>query len=80
MAETIRIEFDAAEMYLLARMAENELFRMPYIDPRFPKYSYDPDAFRAAQTITGRLSERLKLAKGLPTAEELAEKRVAQKT
>jgi hypothetical protein len=53
-ADTFRFELDDAEMKQLARMAENELFRMRFIDPRFPGYSYDPDRFRAAQTITAR--------------------------
>jgi hypothetical protein len=70
----IKLELDPAEVKTLAMMAENELLRMRFINPRLPGYNIDPNVFRAAQSATALLTEAMKKQKGFPvTAEELKE-------
>jgi len=73
----IKLELNPAEVKALATMAENELIRMRFINPRLPGYANDPSVFRAAQSATALLTEAMKKQKGFTvTAEELKELRV----
>ena len=62
----IKIELSAAELQSLTTLAENQFFRMRYIDPKMPGYSIAPEVFRAAQSAVALLSEALKKEKGFP--------------
>ena len=66
MADRIKFQLDAAEVKLLTMMAENELFRMRFVNPRLPGYLIDPEVLRASQSITGRLTEAMKKLRGFP--------------
>jgi len=63
----IRFALNDVEAKLLATMAENELFRMRFVNPRLPGYLIDPDVLRHCQSVTMRLSEMTKKQKGLAT-------------
>ena len=72
----IKLELDPAEVKTLAMMAENELLRMRFINPRLPGYTIDPSVLRAAQSATALLTETMKKQKGFSfTGEELKELR-----
>ena len=60
----IKFELKPDEVKALAMMAENELMRMRFIDPRLPGYTIDPTVLRAAQSATARLSEIMKRQRG----------------
>ena len=57
---TIKLELSPDELKALAMMAENELMRMRFVDPRLPGHIADPEVLRAAQSITARLLEASK--------------------
>jgi len=69
---TKKIKFDVnpEELKALATLAENQFFRMRFIDPRIPGYSIDPEVFRASQTATSLLSEAMKQQRGFPVKAE----------
>ena len=69
MVHKIRFDLNDAEAKLLATMAENELFRMRYVNPRMPGYLIDQEVLRHAQSVTARLSEMMKKQKGFATPE-----------
>ena len=71
MTKKIRIVLDSAELKSLATLAENQFFRMKYIDPRLPGYSIDPVEFRAAQSAVALLSDAAKKERGFPVKPEL---------
>ena len=56
----IKLELDPAEVKTLAMMAENELLRMRFINPRLPGYTVDFTVLRAAQSATALLMETMK--------------------
>ena len=66
MTKTIKIDLSAEELKVLATLAENQFFRMRYIDPRMPGYSISPETFRASQSATAVLSEAMKKERGFP--------------
>ena len=57
---TIKLQLNPEELKALATMAENELFRMKFVDPRFAGHTANPEVLRAAQSITSRLTEAMK--------------------
>ena len=62
----IKIDLTAEELKVLATLAENQFFRMRYIDTRMPGYSISPETFRASQSATALLSEAMKKERGFP--------------
>ena len=66
----IKIQLEPAEVKALATMAENELFRMRFVNPRLPGYMVDPSVLRAAQSATARLSEIMKKQRGFAVGPE----------
>jgi len=62
----IKIDLSAEELKVLTTLAENQFFRMKYIDPRMPGYTISPETFRASQSATALLSEAMKKERGFP--------------
>jgi hypothetical protein len=60
------MEFSPEELKALATLAENQFFRMRYIDPKMPGYSIEPEVFRASQSAVALLSEAVKKERGFP--------------
>ena len=56
----IKLVLNSDELKVLAMMAENELMRMRFVNPRMPGHKADPAVLRAAQSITARLLEASK--------------------
>jgi hypothetical protein len=65
-AKKIKIDLNPQELKALTTLAENQLFRMRYIDPKMPGYSIEPEAFRASQSAVALLSEAMKKERGFP--------------
>jgi hypothetical protein len=68
----IKLELSAEEVKALATLAENQLFRMKFIDPRLPGYNIEPEVFRASQSATALLSDAVKKERGFPVKPETA--------
>ena len=56
--------FTLAELQTMTTIADNELFRMKYINIRLPGFVQNPDLMRLAQSAVRVLGEALKEAKG----------------
>ena len=67
----IKLTLTGEELRVLATLADNELFRMRFVDPRLPDYRIDPEVFRAAQSVTAKLSEIMKRERGLAPKPDL---------
>ena len=66
MTKKFKLELTPEELKTLATLAENQLFRMKYIDPKLPGYSITPEVFRASQSATALLTEAMKKERGFP--------------
>jgi hypothetical protein len=58
------IELTMEELQALLTLAENQFFRMKFIDPKIPGYKERPDESRAAQSAVQALQNALKTKKG----------------
>jgi len=65
-AKKFRLDLSTEELKMLATLAESQMLRMKFIDPRIPGYKIDPDVFRAAQSAVSLLSEAVKKERGFP--------------
>jgi hypothetical protein len=66
----IKIELNPEELRILTTLAENQFFRMKYIDTRLPGYSIPLDKFKAAQSAVAMLTEAMKKERGFPAKPE----------
>lgn len=73
MSKKISLHFSSEELKALTTLAENQFFRMKYIDPRLPGYSIQPEVFRAAQSAVALLSDIMKKERGFPVKPELVQ-------
>jgi hypothetical protein len=62
----IKIELSSEELKSLTTLAENQFFRMRFIDPRLPGYTIEPEVYRASQSAVALLSEAMKKERGFP--------------
>ncbi|MBL8293272.1 MAG: hypothetical protein JNN08_15605 [Bryobacterales bacterium] len=60
----IAVQFTVEELQALLTLADNQLFRMKFIDPKIPGYRNRPDELRAAQSAVQTLQESLNKEKG----------------
>jgi len=60
----IAVQFTVEELQALLTLADNQLFRMKFIDPKIPGYRSRPDELRAAQSAVQTLQECLNKEKG----------------
>jgi len=66
-----KLDLTSEELKALATLAENQFFRMKYIDPKIPGYRIEPDAFRASQSAVALLSDAVKKERGFPIKPEV---------
>jgi len=52
-----KLDLSPEELKTLTTLAENQFFRMKYIDPKMPGYSIAPEVFRASQSAVALLSD-----------------------
>ena len=67
----IAIHLTVEELQALLTLADNQFFRMKYIDPKIPGHEERPEELRAAQSAVQVLQNALKAEKGFkqtPTA------------
>ena len=67
-----KLDLSPEELKALATLAENQLFRMKYIDPKMPGYRIEPEIFRASQSATALLSEAMKKQRGFTVKPDAA--------
>jgi hypothetical protein len=60
----ITIQLTTEELQSLLTLADNQFFRIKYIDPKIPGHKARPDELRAAQSAVQVLQNALKAAKG----------------
>ena len=60
----IRVELTLEELETLVTMADNQLFRIKYIDSKIPGNIRNPQALRTAQAAVQVLQDALKKEKG----------------
>ena len=61
----IKLELNSDELKALTTMADNQMFRMRFIDPKMPGHKFDPDSFRASQSVIGMLHVALDAQNGV---------------
>ena len=60
----IRIELSVDELQTLVTMADNQLFRIKFIDSKIPGNVRNPEVLRSAQSAVQVLQDALKKEKG----------------
>ena len=61
----ISIELTLEELQAILTLADNQLFRVKYIDPKMPGYVSRPEELRAANSAVQVLQDAVKTAKGI---------------
>ena len=61
----LSVHLTMEELRVLLSLAENQLFRVKYIDPKMPGYKEQPDHLRAAQSAVQILQDAFKAGNGL---------------
>ena len=72
----ISINLSLEQIEVLVALADNQIFRMKYIDPKLPGYKPVPEALEAARTAVQALQEALNSVKVL-AAETLKRRQTA---
>ena len=65
----IHIQLSVDELKTLLMLADNQLFRIKFIDPKFQGHSNNGDDLKAAQSVVGILKDAYKEAKGFISVE-----------
>ena len=60
----ISVELTLEELQAILTLADNQLFRVKYIDPKIPGHKERPDELRAAQSAVQLLQNAVKAEKG----------------
>jgi hypothetical protein len=61
----ISVSLSLEELQALVTLADNQLFRVKYIDPKMPGYVVQPKQLEVASSAVQILGEALKAAKGV---------------
>ena len=61
----ISLSLTLEELQALTTLADNQLFRVKYIDPKMPGYSIQPKELEIASSAVQILTEALKAAKDI---------------
>jgi hypothetical protein len=60
----VTVQLTPEELQALVTLAENQFFRIKYIDPKMPGYKARPDQVQAAESAVQVLQSALKREKG----------------
>ena len=60
----IQVTLSPEQLEALVTLADNQFFRMKYIDPKMPGHKANPENFENARTALQVLQEALKKVKG----------------
>ncbi len=63
----ITVALSAEQLEALVTLADNQLFRMKYIDPKMPGHKASPEGLENARAALQVLQEALKKTKGVGT-------------
>lgn len=72
----IGINLSVEQIEVLLALADNQIFRMKYIDPKLPGHKAVPETLETARTAVQALQEALKTVKGSPV-DNLNQRRTA---
>ena len=72
----IAVHLTLDELETILAMADNQLFRIKYIDSKMPGHRSHPEELRAAQSAVQVLQDAFKEAKGFTTKDALPGTRV----
>jgi hypothetical protein len=64
----IAIHLTLQELKTIVMLADNQLFRMKFIDPKLPGHSNNAEELKAAQSVVGILRNACKEASGFDKA------------
>ena len=64
----IIVSLSREQLEILVTLADNQLFRMKYIDPKMPGHKARPEDLETARTAVRVLSDALSKVKGFGTA------------
>ena len=64
----IAIHLNIQELKTILMLADNQLFRMKFIDPKLPGHFNNGEQLRSAQAVVGILKDACKEASGFKTA------------
>jgi hypothetical protein len=67
--QKISVRLTLKELETILAMADNQLFRIKYIDSKVPGHINHPEEQRAAQSVVQILKDAFKSAKGFTTTE-----------
>jgi len=73
----IGIELTLEELQALVTLANNQFFRMKYIDPKIPGHKERPDELRAAQSAVQVLENTLKAKKGIKPTPSVSPRKIS---
>ena len=68
----IRVELTREELQTLVTMADNQLFRIKYIDSKIPGNIRNPETLRQSQAAVQVLQDALRKEKGFKAKESAA--------
>ena len=63
----ISVGLSAVELEALIKLAEDQLFRVKFIDPKMPGHRKNPEQLRAAESAVSTLKESLPKGPGFKT-------------
>ena len=63
----ISIQLSLEELQALLTLADNQLFRIKYIDPKMPGFVRHPEELERCKAAVGVLQDALNTAKGIKT-------------
>jgi hypothetical protein len=66
----IAVGFSLEELETILAMADNQLFRIKYIDSKMPGHISRPEELKAAQSVVQLLRDAFKDAKGFKMTEQ----------
>jgi hypothetical protein len=64
----IAVKFDLAELQALLEVVETQLFRLKFIDPKYPGHQGNPEKLKVAASAIKSLKDVFVLAKGFKVA------------
>jgi hypothetical protein len=63
----ISVELSLEELQAIVTLADNQLFRVKYIDPKMPGYISHPEELAVSKSALQVLQDALNTAKGIKT-------------
>jgi hypothetical protein len=66
--QTVTVKLDLVELQALLEVVETQLFRLKFIDPKYPGHQSNPEKLKVATSAIKSLKDVFVIAKGFRTA------------